>query len=323
VHPCMRVCVLAFEKDIQMCTQSLRGEALKQTRKTQEKAQNHPSLAGSELDPRTANLSEKRTKTPAKSRSLTPFDATTPTGGWFRFYRKFLTDGALRFSDQYSDIEALIWMCGKAVFTDYKRPIQGRVVWLRPGQLVAAHTYLMEVFGWSKGRLTGYLDRLERIGYIRRSTDQGITVITLCDEEENFERTQTERPRPQPTSDRKKSEIQTDNKNKKKEEKKQEDSSFRPTAEKRSGSPRSKLMHDFPRPLSLGSAGSKSPSFTDLPAAKPSSEDQPFKSAFTQDLDGTMPEERRQSVQRSRAENPLVAQALADAQKSERQKSSV
>ncbi len=100
--------------------------------------------------------------------------------------------------------EAFIWMVAHASYRDRTRNILGKPVSTSRGQLAAATRYLAAKWLWSEPRVRRYLDLLENRRTIRRKTDAGITVITLCkyDDYQGGPRATDARPTHPPTHDR-------------------------------------------------------------------------------------------------------------------------
>lgn len=275
--------------------------------------------------------------------------------GWFKFPRAFFGDSGLKRAKPCSEFEAMAWMLHKAAYKPTAIYANGHMVPITPGQFAAANSVMREEFGWSKSRVTGFLERHQKRGFIRLATDQGITIITICNIEENQGSKKKKSPATLPASDRKKTATPTHKKKKKEKEPEDSVSSFGEdsTAAPRDGdaqaqpqiqtptrtqtlapsdpaapvgaSPPSRRKPAASTALALRRAGrwtttnrpSAAPgSRPSLPMISPEAEAPPLApSRYRADLDGSLPEGHRQALARSRASNPLIAESRAAAAK--------
>jgi DNA-binding transcriptional MocR family regulator len=86
--------------------------------------------------------------------------------------------------DPYSRRDAWEWLISEAAWKPRRRSIDGRMVPLGRGQLVASVRHMARIWGWDKARVERFLGRLKTEAMIKTSTDTGITVITICNYEE-------------------------------------------------------------------------------------------------------------------------------------------
>ena len=230
--------------------------------------------------------------------------------GWFKFSRAFFGDGGLKRAKPCSEFEAMAWMLEKAAYKPTAIYANGDMVAIAPGQFAAANSVMREEFGWSKSRVTGFLERQQKRGVISLATDQGITIITICNIEENQESKKKRSPATLSASDRKKTTTPTHKKKKKEKEPEDSVSSFgeEPAASTALALRRTGGWATTNRP-SAAPGGRPAPAMT-----SPEAEAPPLApSRYRADLDGSLPEGHRQALARSRANNSLIAESRAEA----------
>lgn len=112
-----------------------------------------------------------------------------------------------------SQREAWIWLIAEASWKERARRIGSYEVVLRRGQAAASTRFLAEAWKWSEPGVRRYLGMLEKRRMITRTTDAGVTVITI----QNYDKYQSQ-PRAngseatqEPTQDRRTSDA-NDNK---------------------------------------------------------------------------------------------------------------
>ncbi|MEH7827648.1 hypothetical protein [Gemmobacter denitrificans] len=81
---------------------------------------------------------------------------------------------------EMSQREAWIWMIAEASWKDRDRRVGAHEVALKRGQFAASTRFMAGAFMWSEARVRRYLDMLENRRMIRRETDAGVTVVTIC-----------------------------------------------------------------------------------------------------------------------------------------------
>lgn len=89
----------------------------------------------------------------------------------------------------FDELHAWIWLLLKANFKDRKRRLREGIVEVKRGQLVAGYRYLADEWGWSKGKVSRFLDMIEADGMISKNGTQNGTVITI----ENYAKYQDQR----------------------------------------------------------------------------------------------------------------------------------
>lgn len=81
---------------------------------------------------------------------------------------------------EMSQREAWIWMIAEASWKPRTKRVGSSEVELSRGQFVASTRFLAGAWGWSEARVRRYFDTLENRRMIKRETDAGITVVTIC-----------------------------------------------------------------------------------------------------------------------------------------------
>lgn len=89
----------------------------------------------------------------------------------------------------FDELHAWIWLLLKANYKDKKRRLREGIVEIKRGQLVAGYRYLADEWGWSKGKVSRFLDMIEADGMISKNGTQNGTVITI----ENYAKYQDQR----------------------------------------------------------------------------------------------------------------------------------
>ncbi len=114
---------------------------------------------------------------------------------------------------EMSQREAWIWMIAEASWKARVKRAVSIELELQRGQLVASTRFMAKAWMWSEPRVRRYLDMLENRRMIRRETDAGITVITICkyDEYQNTPSNSDAPATQQPTHQRRTSDA-NDNK---------------------------------------------------------------------------------------------------------------
>lgn len=103
--------------------------------------------------------------------------------GFIKLYRKFFDHHFWKEDREFSRAEAWIDLLRTA---RYKKGTSGKIVngrlieWER-GELLASVRFLQDRWGWgSTGKVTRFLEMLEKQNMVRRKTEQGVTVLTIC-----------------------------------------------------------------------------------------------------------------------------------------------
>jgi hypothetical protein len=99
--------------------------------------------------------------------------------GYIPIPRELFADGHWAEEREYTKAEALIYLYARAAYAPHRRPVDGKLIELQPGQLVASLRYLGEAWGWSKNKVANFLTTLENGDTLRTEIRTGITVITI------------------------------------------------------------------------------------------------------------------------------------------------
>jgi hypothetical protein len=99
--------------------------------------------------------------------------------GMVRISRGIWTDTAFK-DERYSEREAFIWLIMEASFSEREKRLGSVSLTLERGQLAASTRFMADAWKWSEARVRRYLERVENRRMIRRVTDAGVTVITVC-----------------------------------------------------------------------------------------------------------------------------------------------
>ena len=123
--------------------------------------------------------------------------------------------------EEMSQREAWIWLIVNASWKPRMKRVGDQVVDLQRGQLAASTRFLADAWMWSEPRVRRYLAKLEDRRMIRRDTDAGVTVVTICNYDiyQNTPRGGDAEATQPPTQQRRTSDA-----NQKKGEKREEDS---------------------------------------------------------------------------------------------------
>lgn len=81
---------------------------------------------------------------------------------------------------EMSQREAFMWMVAFAAWRPTKTRVGKIVVDLERGQLAFSLRFMAEKFGWSKSRVSRFLDVLEARSTIGTASGTGVSVITIC-----------------------------------------------------------------------------------------------------------------------------------------------
>lgn len=80
----------------------------------------------------------------------------------------------------FTEREAWIWLIKEAAWKPRSRRIKKFVVNLGRGQLAASIRGMAEVWQWHRAKVERFLKRLQTETMIETASDQGVTVITVC-----------------------------------------------------------------------------------------------------------------------------------------------
>jgi hypothetical protein len=100
--------------------------------------------------------------------------------GYLMLGRGFFSHWLWLESRSFSKADAFLDLLQIAAFTPTSRMIQGKLIRLDEGELVASLRYLAARWTWSKDKVSAFLILLETEDMISRESRQGETVIILC-----------------------------------------------------------------------------------------------------------------------------------------------
>ncbi|MCT4369091.1 hypothetical protein CLG85_001535 [Yangia mangrovi] len=83
-------------------------------------------------------------------------------------------------ADPFSEREAWIWMIAEASWKPRKRRVGDYIVPLERGQLAGSIRFFAKAWKWTPAKAQRFLDRIQKMDLIRRETDTGVTVVTIC-----------------------------------------------------------------------------------------------------------------------------------------------
>ena len=99
--------------------------------------------------------------------------------GHLKVYRKFFTHWLWEENRVYNRPEAFLDLLQLAAFAPTKRVVQGKLVSLEVGELVASERFLELRWKWSRTKVRSFLGILESDQMLDRRKDQGETVLIL------------------------------------------------------------------------------------------------------------------------------------------------
>lgn len=101
------------------------------------------------------------------------------TGGTVNISRCLWDDEAFA-KDPFSEREAWIWLIAEASWKPRKKRVGDYIVSLERGQLAHSTRFLASAWRWTHSKTRRFLDRIEKLDLIRRKTDTGVSVISIC-----------------------------------------------------------------------------------------------------------------------------------------------
>ncbi len=104
--------------------------------------------------------------------------------GYLRLYRSFYRHWLWDQERVYNQPEAFLDLLQFAAFAPTKRVVQGKLISLEIGELVASERFLESRWKWSRTKVRQFLDILEKDQMLDRRKDQGETVLILCNYKE-------------------------------------------------------------------------------------------------------------------------------------------
>lgn len=99
--------------------------------------------------------------------------------GYIKLHRRFFEHALWEERRNYSRAEAFLDMIQTASFKASKRIIQGKLIHLDAGELVASERYLSERWGWSRTKVRKFIELLKGDGMLDQRKDQSETVLIL------------------------------------------------------------------------------------------------------------------------------------------------
>ena len=108
-------------------------------------------------------------------------DLSTPvTGkGYFLMQRAWRDYPDLFKEETFTEREALAYLIESAEYEERTRLITGLCIRIEAGQLVSSYRFLAKKWRWHKDRVSSFLSRLERIGWITMTTDYSASSDSL------------------------------------------------------------------------------------------------------------------------------------------------
>ena len=100
------------------------------------------------------------------------------------FIARLIFDDPLFAGEEYTRLQAWLWMVGKACWKRRTILVGGRPHVLERGQFRHSLRHMAERFRWSPGRTQRFIGKLRRDAMIETATDTGQFVITICNYEE-------------------------------------------------------------------------------------------------------------------------------------------
>jgi hypothetical protein len=97
--------------------------------------------------------------------------------GYIPFPRAFFDEPTWHEDRTFTKAEAVIDLYQRAAYAPRRQYVDGKLIELQPGQVVASLRYLGEAWGWSKNKVAKFLD--ENRDSLSTELRTGITVITI------------------------------------------------------------------------------------------------------------------------------------------------
>lgn len=105
-------------------------------------------------------------------------------GSYFKLYRKALRDGMFK-GEPFDRFHAWVWLISEARY----KPETVQEIDLQRGQLFTRERDLVDIFGWSRGRVRRTLKLFEDAGMISLERTRSGTIITITNYEKYQPRT--------------------------------------------------------------------------------------------------------------------------------------
>lgn len=168
-----------------------------------------------------------------------------------------LFDHAVFAREPMTEREAWVWLIMEASWKPRKKRIGNTVIDTQRGQLGASVRFLAAAWGWSAPKVQRYLNRIEKMEMIRRETDTGVTVVTIC----NYDMFQNNKQTPDTAAIQQRYSSDT---NEKKGEIREEGKKVK---EEPSGSPKKSVSRQVPSDFQPTSSGMEYAVAKGMPAA--------------------------------------------------------
>jgi len=98
--------------------------------------------------------------------------------GYLKISRELFTDD-LWVEEKFSKAQAFIDLCNLALYKEKTYSIRGIKVEAKPGEVHYSNQKLADRWGWSRGKVIAFLDRLEQEKYIEQHRTPVLTVLRL------------------------------------------------------------------------------------------------------------------------------------------------
>ncbi|WP_372393831.1 hypothetical protein ABMY26_00725 (plasmid) [Azospirillum sp. HJ39] len=104
--------------------------------------------------------------------------------GFFLLRRGWRSNPAFQ-DEPCTEREAWVCLIEEAAYSARRKRVGKIVVDVERGQIAASTRFLADAWRWAHSKVRRYLDRLEREEMVSLATDQGLTIITLCNYEKH------------------------------------------------------------------------------------------------------------------------------------------
>lgn len=99
--------------------------------------------------------------------------------GWIKLHRSILDNPLWQEKRTFNRAEAWLELLLTANYEEGKIFISGQPVEIKPGQVATTMAYLAEHWGWSRKKVKGFLDVLEKEGMVAVKCTSKYTLITI------------------------------------------------------------------------------------------------------------------------------------------------
>lgn len=136
---------------------------------------------------------------------------------WIKLNRSIMEHWLWMSDEPFSRGQAFVDLLLMAAYTDHAAVSQGRRVVLKRGSMITSIRVLASRWGWSKDKVTRFLNDLESDGMIEKASDTKRTVLTLVNYEKYQDFPTTERTQNGRKSDTERTQIGQTEERKRKE----------------------------------------------------------------------------------------------------------